>query len=125
MARARRSGYDCAVFSFELTAGDSGSKARRGRLHTPHGVVETPAFMPIGTKASVKGLTPCQIVATGTEIILANTYHMLLRPGPDVVAEFGGLHGFMGWDKPILTDSGGFQIFSLASLAKISDEGIS
>ncbi|MCH8967577.1 MAG: tRNA guanosine(34) transglycosylase Tgt [Planctomycetes bacterium] len=112
------------MFSFELTASDSGSKARRGRLHTPHGVVETPAFIPVGTKASVKGLTPSQIVATGTEIILANTYHMLLRPGPEVVAEFGGLHGFMGWDKPILTDSGGFQIFSLASLAKISDEGV-
>ncbi len=124
VACARRSGYDRAVFSFERMASDSGSKARCGRLHTPHGVVETPAFMPVGTKASVKGLTPSQIVATGTEIILANTYHMLLRPGPEVVAEFGGLHGFMGWDKPILTDSGGFQIFSLASLAKISDDGV-
>ena len=103
---------------------DRTSRARRGRLHTPHGVVDTPAFIPVGTKGSVKGLTPAQVGQTGTAMILANTYHLLLRPGPQIVAQCGGLHRFMGWDGPILTDSGGFQVFSLAELATIEDEGV-
>lgn len=100
------------------------NRARRGRIHTPHGTIETPAFMPVGTRATVKGLTVDQVATTGTEIVLANTYHLLLRPGPDVVAELGGLHQMMNWHKPILTDSGGFQVFSLASLGKLDDDGI-
>src|SRR3954470_18330473 len=98
--------------------------ARRGRLFTPHGLVETPAFMPVGTQATVKGLTPDQISATGTAMLLANTYHLALRPGEEVVAALGGLHAFMGWDGPILTDSGGFQVFSLAARAKITEQGV-
>ncbi len=112
------------MFWFELKDTNSSGKARRGRLHTPHGVVETPVFMPVGTRGAIKGLTPCQVTETGTTIILANTYHLLLRPGPEVIAQRGGLHRFMGWDSPILTDSGGFQVFSLAQLAKINDEGV-
>ena len=94
---------------------DDGSAAREGRLETPHGAVETPAFMPVGTQATVKGLTPDQLRAAGTQMVLANTYHLALRPGEETVARLGGLHRFMGWDGPILTDSGGFQVFSLAS----------
>src|SRR3954469_6634062 len=108
---------------FESLAEDPGSSARRGRLFTPHGSVETPAFMPVGTQATVKGMTPDQVRATGSEMILANTYHLALRPGEEVVARLGGLHAFMGWSGPILTDSGGFQVFSLAERAKISDSG--
>src|SRR5690606_7125701 len=100
------------------------SAARRGRLVTRHGVIETPIFMPVGTQATVKALTPAQVRDCGAQIILGNTYHLNLRPGPDLVAEMGGLHCFMGWDKPILTDSGGFQVFSLAKLRKITDSGI-
>jgi queuine tRNA-ribosyltransferase len=96
--------------------------ARRGRLHTPHGVVETPAFMPVGTQATVKGLTPVQLDEVGAQIILGNTYHLALRPGADLIAELGGLHRFMNWSKPILTDSGGYQIYSLAPTRKITDE---
>ena len=99
--------------------------ARVARLTTPHGVVDCPAFMPVGTRGSVKGITPDQIEATGTQIILANTYHLQLRPGAEIVQELGGLHGLMSWDRPILTDSGGFQIFSLAKLARIDDDGVS
>jgi queuine tRNA-ribosyltransferase len=88
--------------------------ARTGLLVTPHGVVETPTFMPVGTQATVKGLTPDQLAAAGARIILGNTYHLTLRPGDDLIAEVGGLHRFMHWSGPILTDSGGFQVFSLA-----------
>ena len=95
--------------------------ARRGRLHTPHGVVETPAFMAVGTQATVKGLTPDQLRAAGVQVVLGNTYHLALRPGDALVAELGGLHRFMGWDGPILTDSGGFQVYSLALSRKIDD----
>jgi len=111
-------------FRFELDAVDPQTAARVGRWVTPHGVVDTPAFMPVGTLATVKGLTPEQLRATGAQQVLANTYHLALRPGADVVAELGGLHRFMQWDGPILTDSGGFQIFSLARLTKISDEQV-
>src|SRR5436190_2636771 len=99
------------AITFELLATDGA--ARRGRLHTPHGVVETPVFMPVGTQATVKGLTPAQVEEAGARIILANTYHLALRPGADLIAEMGGLHRFMQWAGPILTDSGGYQIYSL------------
>jgi queuine tRNA-ribosyltransferase len=95
--------------------------ARLGRLHTPHGIVETPVFMPVGTRATVKGLTPDQLTAAGAHMILGNTYHLALRPGDDLVADMGGLHGFMRWDGPILTDSGGFQVYSLAAARRITD----
>lgn len=97
--------------------------ARRGRLHTPHGSAETPAFMPVGTQATVKGLTPAQLAECGAGVILGNTYHLALRPGDALIAELGGLHRFMGWSGPILTDSGGFQVYSLAQQRKITDEG--
>ncbi len=103
---------------------DTDGAARLGLLTTPHGVVETPAFMPIGTAGSIKGVTPTQLRATGTQMILANTYHLQLRPTADVVRDLGGLHTFMGWDRPILTDSGGYQVFSLASANQITDEGV-
>jgi queuine tRNA-ribosyltransferase len=93
-------------------------------LTTPHGVVDTPAFMPVGTQATVKGLTPEMVRATGTQMVLANTYHLALRPGEEVVAALGGLHRFMGWDGPILTDSGGFQVFSLAARVKITEQSV-
>lgn len=108
-------------FRFQCVATDG--KARRGRLYTPHGVIDTPAFMPVGTRAAVKGLTPQQVVAAGTQVVLANTYHLLLRPGAEVVEKLGGLHRFMNWPGPILTDSGGFQVFSLADLRKVDDDG--
>jgi len=98
---------------------------RRGRLTLAHGSVETPVFMAVGTQATVKGLTPDQIEATGAQMILGNTYHLTLRPGEDLIAELGGLHRFMNWSKPILTDSGGFQIYSLAAIRKIDDHGAS
>jgi queuine tRNA-ribosyltransferase len=104
---------------FEVLATDGA--ARRGRLHVPHGVVETPVFMPVGTQATVKGLTPQQVRDAGAQIILGNTYHLTLRPGDDVIAELGGLHRFMAWDAPILTDSGGFQVYSLAPMREIDD----
>jgi queuine tRNA-ribosyltransferase len=113
-----------SAFRFDLHAADPHTAARVGRWHTPHGVVDTPAFMPVGTLAAVKGLTPEQLRATGAQQILANTYHLALRPGAEVVAELGGLHQFMQWDGPILTDSGGFQIFSLARLTGITDEQV-
>jgi queuine tRNA-ribosyltransferase len=106
-------------FRFELLGNDGG--ARRGRLHTAHGDVETPAFMAVGTQATVKGLMPEQLLQVGTQVVLGNTYHLALRPGADVIAQLGGLHRFMNWNRPILTDSGGFQIFSLASNLKIDD----
>jgi len=101
-----------------------GLPPRVGRLETPHGSVETPAFMPVGTQATVKGLTPDQLRAVGARMILANTYHLALRPGEDVIAALGGLHTFMGWDGPILTDSGGYQVFSLSDRSVVSDHGV-
>jgi len=109
---------------FLALARDGASAARLGRLETPHGAVETPAFMPVGTQATVKGLTPDQIRATGARMLLANAYHLALRPGEETVAALGGLHSFMGWDGPILTDSGGFQVFSLAGRNQINDHGV-
>ncbi|BDG10700.1 tRNA guanosine(34) transglycosylase Tgt [Anaeromyxobacter paludicola] len=102
---------------------DPGTRARRGAFTTPHGRVETPAFMPVGTRATVTGLTPADLRALDAEIVLGNTYHLLLRPGPEAMRHFGGLHRFMAWDRPILTDSGGFQIFSLAKDRTITEEG--
>src|SRR5262245_4920110 len=99
--------------------------ARHGRLHTPHGIVETPVFMAVGTQATVKGLTPQQLIAAGVQVVLGNTYHLALRPGDELIAELGGLHRFMGWDRPILTDSGGFQVFSLAKICNVTDAGVS
>ena len=107
---------------FELL-GEDGA-ARRGRLRFPRGTVETPCFMPVGTYGSVKGMTPDGVRATGAEIILGNTFHLFLRPGLETIGEFGGLHRFIGWDGPILTDSGGFQVFSLAHRRKITEEGV-
>jgi queuine tRNA-ribosyltransferase len=107
---------------FQLLATDG--PARRGRITFARGTIETPAFMPVGTYGSVKAMTPRDLVDIGAEIILGNTFHLFLRPGLDVIAEFGGLHRFIGWDKPILTDSGGFQVFSLASKRKITEEGV-
>ncbi|GHU07065.1 queuine tRNA-ribosyltransferase [Betaproteobacteria bacterium] len=111
--------------NFELLATDGPDHpARRGRLTLAHGVVETPAFMPVGTYGTVKAMTPRELSATGAQICLGNTFHLWLRPGLEVIAAHGGLHRFMGWDKPILTDSGGFQVFSLGALRKISEEGV-
>ena len=98
--------------------------ARRGRLTLNHGVIETPIFMPVGTYGSVKAMSPLELVDINAQIILGNTFHLWLRPGIDVIAKFGGLHKFMGWDKPLLTDSGGFQVFSLGAMRKISEEGV-
>ena len=107
---------------FQLLSTDNA--ARRGRLSFARGTIETPAFMPVGTYGSVKAMTPRSIEEIGAEIILGNTFHLFLRPGLDVIGEFGGLHRFIGWNKPILTDSGGFQVFSLAQRRKISEEGV-
>src|SRR5260370_27783018 len=110
---------------FELLAQDrsGGCRTRRGRLTTVHGVIETPAFMPVGTQASVKAVSPRELRELNAQIILANTYHLFVRPGIELVRQFGGLHKFMNWNGPILTDSGGYQIFSLAKLRKITEEG--
>jgi len=108
--------------TFELLATDGA--ARRGRLHLAHGTIETPAFMPVGTYGTVKAMTPEELEGLGAGIVLGNTFHLMLRPGVDVIAAHGGLHGFMHWSHPILTDSGGFQVFSLKSLRKISEEGV-
>ncbi len=109
---------------FELLATDSSSKARSGRLTTAHGIVETPIFMPVGTQGSVKTLHPDELRLLGSEIILGNTYHLWLRPGQETIRELGGLHRFTSWDRPILTDSGGFQVWSLAKTRKITEEGV-
>jgi queuine tRNA-ribosyltransferase len=109
---------------FELLRADGATAARRGCVSTPHGTFQTPAFMPVGTQGTIKGILPDHVAATGAQIILANTYHLMLRPGAKTVAELGGLHRFMGWDGPILTDSGGFQVFSLAELNRVNDEGV-
>ena len=110
---------------FEVLAQDSGTRARRGRLHLAHGVVETPIFMPVGTHATVKAMTPDQMKDLGVEILLCNSYHLFLRPGHESIARLGGLHRFMGWDRPILTDSGGYQVFSLSALREITEDGVS
>jgi len=109
---------------FEILRKSTKSKARVGKLYTPHGVVNTPAFMPVGTQGTVKTMSPRELNEIGTEIILCNTYHLYLRPGHELIREAGGLHKFIGWDKPILTDSGGFQVFSLAHMRKVTDEGV-
>ena len=109
---------------FELLTTDPARKARRGRLTTAHGVIETPVFMPVGTQGTVKGVSPRELRELEAQIILGNTYHLFVRPGIDVIRHFGGLHRFMNWDGPILTDSGGYQIFSLAKLRKITEEGV-
>ncbi|HIQ20225.1 MAG TPA: tRNA guanosine(34) transglycosylase Tgt, partial [Planctomycetes bacterium] len=110
-------------FSFQVHHVDAGSAARRATFRTPHGPVEMPAFMPVGTQASVKGIEVMQLRRTGTQMILGNTYHLVLRPGEDVIHQLGGLHPFMGWNGPILTDSGGFQLFSLARMTEVTDQG--
>ncbi|MFM7368739.1 MAG: tRNA guanosine(34) transglycosylase Tgt [Sphaerospermopsis kisseleviana] len=111
-------------FSFQLLATCSQTKARVGVFSTPHGIVETPRFMPVGTLATVKTITPAQLKDTGAQMVLSNTYHLHLQPGENIVAGGGGLHKFMGWNGPMLTDSGGFQVFSLSEMRKITEEGV-
>src|SRR5574340_1736962 len=108
---------------FELHQTDG--LARRGTLHLAHGTVETPAFMPVGTYGTVKAMSPAELREIGAEVVLGNTFHLWLRPGLEVIVAHGGLHRFMGWDGPILTDSGGFQVFSLQELRRIGDDGVS
>jgi len=110
--------------AFSLKKTDAKTSARLGELCTPHGIIPTPIFMPVGTQATVKGMTPENLKDVGASVILSNTYHLFLRPGHKLIEEFGGLHNFMNWDRPILTDSGGFQIFSLKGLSKITDAGV-
>ena len=112
------------TINFELLKESKDSMARLGRLHTPHGIIETPVFMPVGTRATVKAMTPEEVKDLGAQIILSNTYHLYLKPGHDLIREAGGLHKFMNWHGPILTDSGGFQVFSLGDLRKIKEEGV-
>ncbi|NLH58685.1 MAG: tRNA guanosine(34) transglycosylase Tgt [Clostridiales bacterium] len=112
------------MFRYELIKEDKHTNARLGRFHTPHGSFDTPVFMPVGTQATVKALTPKNLEEIKAQIILSNTYHLYLRPGHDLVKEAGGLHNFMNWNRPILTDSGGFQVFSLSDLRKITEEGV-
>ncbi len=111
-------------FSFELIKTDPETGARAGIFHTPPGVIATPLYVPVGTQATVKGMLPKDLKEIGTQILLSNTYHLYMRPGDELIARAGGLHKFMNWDRPILTDSGGFQVFSLASLNKINDDGV-
>ena len=113
-----------AAVTYELIKTCAQSGARLGRLHTPHGTIDTPIFMPVGTNASVKGISPDELREMNAKIILSNTYHLYLRPGHELVREAGGLHKFMNWDRAILTDSGGFQVFSLSDLRKITEEGV-
>jgi queuine tRNA-ribosyltransferase len=112
------------TFSFKLIAEDKSSRARAGLIQTRHGDIPTPVFAPVGTQATVKTVTPTELQELGTSLILSNTYHLYLRPGPDLIADFGGLHHFMHWPGPILTDSGGFQVFSLAGLREIDEDGV-
>jgi queuine tRNA-ribosyltransferase len=112
------------TFGFELLHEDTGSRARRGRLHTAHGTVETPVFMPVGTLATVKAVGQDDLLALGAEVVLGNTYHLMLRPGEELIQALGGLHRFMAWPRALLTDSGGFQVFSLAKKRKVSEEGV-
>src|SRR5256885_8947949 len=110
------------MFEFRIDA--TSGPARAGRLTLPHGSVETPAFMPVGTQGTVRALSPQDLRAVGAGLVLANTYHLHVRPGETVVAKLGGLHRFMAWDRPLLTDSGGFQVFSLASFRRVDDDGV-
>ena len=112
------------AFEFEITANDNGSGARAGRFYTPHGMIETPVFAPVGTQATVKAVRPSDLHALGASLILSNTYHLYLRPGDELIRDLGGLHSFMGWDGPLLTDSGGFQVFSLSQSRKIDADGV-
>src|SRR3954465_10894029 len=112
------------ALSFTVLATDATTRARLGRLETPHGAVETPVFMPVGTQGTVKAMTPDALEALGARIVLGNTYHLMLRPGADTVAQLGGLHGFAGWRRGLLTDSGGYQVFSLAGMRKIGEDGV-
>jgi queuine tRNA-ribosyltransferase len=112
------------AFGFELLKKDPHSRARVGVMHTPHGQIPTPVFAPVGTQATVKAVSPRELRELGASLVLANTYHLYLRPGPDTIADLGGLHGFMGWDGPIMTDSGGFQVFSLAHLRAVDMTGV-
>ncbi len=112
------------MFEFRIIAECPHTGARAGELITPHGIIKTPVFMPVGTLATVKAMSPLELHEIGSQIILGNTYHLYLRPGSEIIGKAGGLHSFMGWDKPILTDSGGFQVFSLAKLQKITDESV-
>ena len=111
-------------FRYEVVKECKQTGARIGRLYTPHGVIETPVFMPVGTKATVKALSPEEVAEAGSQIILSNTYHLYLRPGHKTVERAGGLHKFMNWSRPILTDSGGFQVFSLSATRKVTDDGV-
>ncbi len=110
------------MFEFLLKATDH--QARMGTFRTPHGDIQTPIFAPVGTQATVKAVTPAQLEALEAQLILANTYHLFLRPGDQLIAKLGGLHAFMHWDKPILTDSGGFQVFSLSEMRKVDEDGV-
>ena len=112
------------MFNFEIIKKSTKSNARVGRIITEHGEIQTPVFMPVGTQGTIKSLTPDQVEKLGTEVLLANTYHLFLRPGLEIIKQAGGLHAFMRWDAPILTDSGGYQVFSLAKLRKIKDAGV-
>src|SRR5512147_752498 len=111
------------AFNFTVIKKDASSSARLGHLVTAHGVIETPAFMPVGTQGTVKAMLPRDLEEIGCQILLGNTYHLYLRPGAETIRELGGLHRFMGWERPILTDSGGYQVFSLGAMRKISEEG--
>jgi len=122
--RTAREREAAAGFHFELEAECPVTGARAGRLTTPHGACETPLFMPVGTRATVKGLTPRQVRAAGSSLVLANTYHLHLRPGEETVRALGGLHAFMGWDGPLLTDSGGYQVFSMTDLRDLDEQGV-
>ncbi|MDP4856175.1 MAG: tRNA-guanine transglycosylase, partial [Desulfobacterales bacterium] len=112
------------MFDFRITSRCQETRARTGLIETAHGTVRTPVFMPVGTLGTVKALSPEELVQCGAQIILGNTYHLYLRPGCEVIEHFSGLHRFMNWDGSILTDSGGFQVFSLAQLSKVSEEGV-
>ncbi|NNF33517.1 MAG: tRNA-guanine transglycosylase, partial [Saprospiraceae bacterium] len=110
---------------FNITAKDPSTKARAGVLHTDHGMIETPIFMPVGTQATVKGVHQEELKnEINAQIILGNTYHLYLRPGIDIINKAGGIHAFMGWEKPVLTDSGGYQVYSLSGMRKIKEEGV-
>lgn len=124
--RVRENGrsMDQKLFTYDIVAEDSKTHARAGILHTPHGDIETPIFMPVGTKANVKGIPTETVKELGAQIVLANTYHLAMRPGEDLIDELGGLHNFMNWHGPILTDSGGFQVFSHGDAVKLTDEGV-
>ena len=116
--------YNCNMFKFEIVKKSKKTKARVGKIHTDHGIINTPIFMPVGTQATVKALSPRDLNEAEAEIILSNTYHLYLRPGNSLIKEAGGLHKFMGWNKPILTDSGGFQVYSLSERRRVLDNGV-